>query len=37
MGRKIQWDPKAEKIVGDQQAAAFFARKRRQGFDIAGT
>jgi predicted dehydrogenase len=34
LGRKILWDPKAEKIVGDEQAAAFFARKRRQGFDI---
>jgi predicted dehydrogenase len=37
LGRKIQWDPKAEKIVGDQQAAAFFARKRRRGLDIAKT
>jgi predicted dehydrogenase len=37
LGRKIQWDPKAEKIVGDEQAAAFFARQRRQGFDIAKT
>jgi predicted dehydrogenase len=35
LGRTIQWDPKAEKIVGDEQAAAFFARQRRQGFDIA--
>ena len=23
-----------EKIVGDEQAAAFFARERREGFDI---
>ena len=35
LGRTIRWDPKAEKIVGDDQAAAFFARKRREGYDIA--
>jgi predicted dehydrogenase len=34
LGRKIQWDPKAEKIVGDEQAASFFARKQREGFEI---
>jgi predicted dehydrogenase len=34
LGRKIKWDPKAEKIVGDDQAAAFFARKQREGFEI---
>ena len=34
LGRKIKWDPKAEKIVGDAQAATFFSRKRRKGFDI---
>jgi len=34
LGRKIKWDPKAEKIVGDDQAASFFARERREGFDI---
>ena len=34
LGREIRWDPKAEKIVGDEQAAAFFARPRREGFDI---
>ena len=34
LGRKIKWDPKAEKIVEDDQAAAFFARKRRKGFEI---
>ena len=30
----IKWDPQAEKIVGDDQAAAFFARKQREGFEI---
>ena len=34
LGREIKWDPKAEKIVGDEQAASFFARERRKGFDI---
>jgi predicted dehydrogenase len=34
LGRTIKWDPKTEKIVGDEQAAALFARKRREGFEI---
>jgi len=34
LGRVIHWDPAAEKILGDPQAAAFFARPRRAGFDI---
>jgi predicted dehydrogenase len=32
--RVILWDPKAEKIVGDDQATAFMARLPRPGFDI---
>ena len=32
--RVIKWDPKAEKIIGDDQAAAFFARTPREGFEI---
>ncbi len=32
--RTIKWDPKAEKIVGDEQAAALFARTPRKGFEI---
>ena len=32
--RAIKWDPKAEKILGDDQAAAFFARTPRKGFEI---
>ena len=32
--RVIQWDPKAEKIIGDEQAAEFFAREVRKGFEI---
>jgi len=34
LGRTITWDPVAEKIVGDDQAAAFFARQPRQGYEI---
>jgi predicted dehydrogenase len=34
LGRTITWDPVAEKIVGDDQAAAFFARRPRQGYEI---
>jgi len=34
LGRVIKWDPQAEKIVGDDQAAALFARKPRKGFEI---
>jgi hypothetical protein len=30
----LRWDPKAEKIIGDDQAAAFFARQPRKGFEI---
>jgi predicted dehydrogenase len=33
-GRALRWDPKAEKIVGDDQAAAFFSREQRKGFEI---
>jgi predicted dehydrogenase len=34
LGRKIVWNPLTEKIMGDDQAAAFQARQRREGFDI---
>ena len=34
LGRTIKWDPQAEKITGDDQAAAFFSRTRREGFEI---
>jgi len=34
LGRTIRWDPKQEKIVGDEQAAAFFAREQRKGYEI---
>lgn len=35
LGRTIRWDPQNERIVGDEQAASFFSRQRRAGFEIA--
>jgi predicted dehydrogenase len=35
LGRTIKWNPKSEQIVGDDEAAAFLARKQRAGFEIA--
>jgi len=35
LNRKIQWDPVAEKIIGDDQAASFAVREQRQGFEIS--
>jgi predicted dehydrogenase len=34
LNRVIKWDPQAEKIVGDEQGATFFARQPRKGFEI---
>jgi len=34
LGRTIKWDPAAEQIIGDDQAAAFAARTPRKGFEI---
>jgi predicted dehydrogenase len=34
VGRPIKWDPKAERIVGDEVAAGLFARKQRAGYEI---
>ena len=34
LGRSIRWDPAAERIAGDDQAAAFAARTPRAGFEI---
>ena len=34
LGRTIKWDPKAEKIVGDDQAAALLRPHARPGFEI---
>ncbi len=34
LGRKIKWDPKGERIIGDPQAQAFVKREKRKGFEI---
>ncbi len=34
LNRVIKWDPKAEKIVGDDEAAKFVAREQRKGYEI---
>lgn len=34
LGRTIKWDPKAEEIIGDDQAAKFTKRERRKGYEI---
>jgi len=34
LGRAIKWDPKVERIIGDEQAAAMIAREPRKGFEI---
>lgn len=35
LNRVVKWDPKTETIVGDEQAAAFFSRSPRAGFEVA--
>ena len=34
LGREIHWDPKSEKIIGDDKAASYLAREQRKGFEI---
>jgi len=34
LDRKLQWDPKTEQIVGDDEAKAFQSREQRKGFEI---
>ena len=34
LGRKIQWDPAAERMVGDDQAAAMLSRPYRSPWTI---
>lgn len=33
-GTTIEWDPKAEQIIGNERTASFFAREPRKGFEI---
>jgi hypothetical protein len=34
LGRRIEWDPVAQQIVGDDQARQFQGREQRKGFEI---
>ena len=36
LGRKLEWDPVKEEIVGDQEAAQMQGREQRKGFEIQG-
>ncbi|MDP4609796.1 MAG: Gfo/Idh/MocA family oxidoreductase [Opitutales bacterium] len=34
VGRRIEWDPKAQQIVGDDEAASMQDRPRRKGYEL---
>ncbi|MBK5291712.1 MAG: Gfo/Idh/MocA family oxidoreductase [Acidobacteriia bacterium] len=34
LGRKLQWDPKAERFVGDEEANRLVSRARRKGYEL---
>jgi hypothetical protein len=34
LGRKLKWDPQAERFVGDEQANTLVARPRRKGYEL---
>jgi predicted dehydrogenase len=34
LNRTIRWNPQTEQFVGDEEAAKFFSRPRREGYDI---
>lgn len=34
LGRSLKWDPKAEQIIGDKEAAAMQDRPRRKGYEM---
>jgi predicted dehydrogenase len=34
LGRALKWDPEAEQIVGDAEAAAMQSRPRREGYEL---
>jgi predicted dehydrogenase len=36
LGRKLNWDPKTEQIVGDEEANAWQSREQRKGYEVAG-
>ena len=35
LGRELRWDPKAERIVGDDEANGWLRRESRQGYEVA--
>jgi predicted dehydrogenase len=35
LGKKIQWEPTAEKVVGDDEAAKWLTKPNREGYGIA--
>ena len=34
LGRRLRWDPAAERFVGDEQANGFLTRARRKGYEL---
>jgi hypothetical protein len=32
--RKLQWDPKKEQFVGDEEANKLLSRPRRKGYEL---
>jgi len=34
VGRKLKWDPKAERFIGDDEANRMLSRPRRQGYEL---
>ncbi len=34
LGRKLKWDPKAERFIDDDEANRFLSRPRRKGFEL---
>ncbi|MCP5111974.1 MAG: Gfo/Idh/MocA family oxidoreductase [bacterium] len=34
LGRKLRWDPKAERFIGDDQANSLISRPRRKGYEL---
>ena len=37
LGRKLRWDPQAEKFPGDEEANAMLSRPRRKGYELPAT
>jgi predicted dehydrogenase len=34
LGRRLRWDPQAERFVGDEEANGFLTRPRRKGYEL---